>query len=234
MKIENKNDYNKMLDILRQKSAGQDYINFSYRVVKTNKEIIGVRTPDLKKLAKEIYKDSHDKLFEFGENKIYEEVMIKGFVLCLHKDEDYVFPRLLKLAEVFDSWAEVDLNSGLKCIKGTKEDFNFFCGLLKSDKEFVVRLGIVVLMKFFINDYNGVLSALDVVNCDKYYVNMAVAWLISEILIKNSQNATEIMQKIIKNHHFNKFIINKGIQKACESYRIDEDIKQELRKLKIK
>ena len=233
MNIENQNDYKTLLSVLEKKSAGKDFIDFSNRIIKTQKQIIGVRTPELKKLAKEIFKGSHDALFELGENKFYEEVIVKGLVLCLHKDSDYVFPRFEKLANCYDSWAEVDLTARLKCVKGTSKDFDFFCKLLESDKEFVVRLGVVVLMKSFINDYERVLSVLDGVKCDKYYVNMAIAWLISEILIKNSQNAPEIMQKIIKNHHFNNFIINKGIQKSCESFRIDEKTKQELRKLKV-
>ncbi|MBQ7466808.1 MAG: DNA alkylation repair protein [Clostridia bacterium] len=233
MNIENQNDYKTLLSVLEKKSAGKDFIDFSSKIIKTEKQIIGVRTPELKKLAKEIFKDSHDTLFELGDNKFYEEVIIKGLVLCFHKESDYVFPRLKKLANCYDCWAEVDLTASLKCVKGNDQDFDFFCKLLESDKEFVVRLGVVGLMKFFINDYERVLSVLDGVKCDKYYVNMAIAWLISEILIKNSQNAPEIMQKIIKNHHFNNFIINKGIQKACESFRIDEKTKQELRKLKV-
>ena len=234
MNIENQKDYDNMIELLRTKSAGQDFVDFSYKIIKTQKQIVGVRTLELKKLAKEIYKGKHDKLFELGDDKIYEEVMIKGFVLCLHKDSEYVFPRLVKLAQCFDCWAEVDLNAGLKCVNGAEDNYDFFCSLLASDKEFVVRLGVVGLMKFFLGEYERVLTALDKIKCDKYYVNMAISWLISEILIKNSQNAKEIMQKIIKNHHFNEFIINKGIQKACESFRIDAEIKDKLRKLKTK
>ncbi len=234
MNIENQSDYEKFLLLLKQKCADQAFIDFSRKIINTQKQIIGVRTPELKKIAKEIFKGNHERLFELGDNSAFEEVMIKGFVLCLHKDPEYVFPRLVKLAEVFDSWAEVDLNAGMKCVKGTKNDYDFFCSLLSSDKEFVVRLGVVGLMKFFLDDYERVLTDIDKVDCDKYYVNMAIAWLISEILIKNSQNAVEIAQKIIKNHHFNVFVINKGIQKACESRRIDENIKQKLKELKIK
>jgi len=77
-------------------------------------------------------------------------------------------------------------------------------------------------------------GAVGGVKCEKYYVEMAIAWLISEIMIKNTQNAIEIMQKIIKNMQLNKFIINKSIQKACESYRIEQKIKYKLKEMKIK
>lgn len=116
------------------------------------------------------------------------------------------------------------------------ENYQYLVDLLKNDSEFVIRCGIVGLLKYFIGeDYLwAAINAVDSIKCNKYYVNMAISWLISEVLIKNPQKAYKIMQKIIKNNHFNSFIINKSIQKACESFRINNELKNKLRELKVR
>ena len=115
-------------------------------------------------------------------------------------------------------------------------DFLYFKKLLLSDKPFVVRFGIVAMMKYFIDEkfLEKTIHALNEIKISDYYIDMAIAWLISEIIVKNPQNALENMQKILKINHFNKFVINKAIQKSNESYRIDTKIKEKIRELKVK
>lgn len=227
-----------MLSSLRALSAGSDFIEFTKKIVKTQKEIIGVRTIDIRKLAKQISKCDHDALFKFGSNLSYEEVLIKGIVLAHEKDFDLVRPHLDELINVFDSWAEVDMIcSSLAFVKGNEiKVFEYFSKLLQSPKRFACRFGVIGLMKYFLaeNMLDKVLILLDNAACDDYYVEMGIAWLISEILIKYSKKAIENMKKIEKNYHFSKFVVNKAIQKATESYRIDQTLKTKLRTLKQK
>lgn len=236
MEIITKQDYENFVKFLKEKSAVEDFVLFSQKIIKTNKPMIGVRTPELRKLAKEIYKQNHSGLFHYDFGN-FEESLIKGLVLAQYKEFDKVEKPLTKLINSFDSWGEVDMVcSNLAFVKNDKEKARqYFYSLVKSEKEFVCRFGVVALMKYFLdeNEIENTFKQLDTIICDKYYVEMAIAWLISEVLIKNPQKAPENMQKIIKNHHFNKFIINKGIQKGCESYRIDDQTKQKLREMKI-
>ena len=237
MRITNKKEYDQFIQILRGLSAGQEFIDFQRKIVKTQKEIVGVRTPELRKMAKQISREPHDAIFEYGQNNIFEEVLLKGFLIGKEKDFEKGVALFEKLAMSFDSWAEVDMIcSNLAFVKNNENlSFKFFSKLLKSDHEFICRSGVVGLMKCFLSEDQicTTLNALDEVECDKYYVNMAIAWLISEIIVQNPQNAEKNMQNIIKNHHFNRFIINKSIQKAIESYRIDKQLKDKLREMKI-
>lgn len=239
MEIKTKNDYDRLIDMLFKMSSGADFIMFAKKTVNTSNEIIGVRAPELRSLAKKISKVDHEGLFKYGQNRYYEEILLRGLVIAFEKD----FKMATKLLDEFyiniDNWAIVDMVAcGLSFVKNVdkKISYNYFKGLLKSDHEFTIRFGVVCLMKYFLEEeyIDDVILALAAINCDKYYVSMAIAWLMSELLIKNPQNALENMQKIIKINHFNAFVINKSIQKACESYRIDMELKNKLKGLKIK
>lgn len=233
-------DYNKFVARLYELSSGEEFIAFQKKIIATSKTIIGVRTPELRTLAKEIYKSRHSGLYDHFKGESFEETLVYGFVVASEKDRDEAIKRLNKLYSKLDNWAEVDMIVGsLSFAKNKKykaENYEYFKDLLKQDEEFIVRFGVVALMKYYLDEENieDVFQALYAVKCDKYYVNMAIAWLIFEVLVKNPQNAIKIMQKIIKNSHFNSFIINKSIQKACESYRIDAQIKSKLKEMKIK
>lgn len=238
MEIKTQKDYQNLIESLRALSAGSDFIAFSKKIIKTQKEIIGVRTNEIRKLASQISKCEHDALFDYGDDVTYEEVLIKGMVLAKEKDFSAVKARLNALIDTFDSWAEVDMIcSSLAFVKGSREQVReYFAELVRSEKQFVCRFGIVGMMKYFLseNELDGTLSLLNEIGNHDYYSEMALAWLISEILIKYPQNAVKNIKKIEKNCNFSKFVLNKGIQKATESYRIDKNLKAQLRELKQK
>lgn len=238
MEIMTEKDYVKFLARLKEMSDGQTFVDFQKRIVNTNKTVLGVKAGNLRKFANEIYHEKHDGLFLFGKNDIFEEVIVKGLVIAKYKDVDEAIEKLNELSECFDSWAETDMICSKFCFFKNNEEklFEYFSKLAKSKKEFVSRFGIVCLMKYFLDDecVERVFEVLDDVVCGKYYVDMAISWLICEVLVKKPQNAVENMQKIIKNCHFNYFIINKSIQKATESFRIDMETKNKLREMKRK
>lgn len=235
MNIKSREDYKKLISYLESGSKGQAFIDFQNRIIKTGKRIIGNETPFLRKLAKELLKNEYEGLFKYGNDNIFEITLLKGFILAGRKDN--IFKELNELILTMDCWAEVDMIlSSLKCVKYFEsEAYDFFSGLLCSDKEFVIRSGVIGFMKYFLDEKYilDVFSLLNNIKCEYYYVDMAISWLISEYLVKNPQNAVKNMQKIIKNYQFNKFIINKSIQKARESKRISDETKRELNGLKV-
>lgn len=234
MKIQTIQDYNNLMNLLRSKSDGADYINFQKKIINTQKEIIGVRSPVLREISKSIDKNSF-ALLTFGDNKIYEEVLVKGFFIAKQSDFVLATSMLDDLLPQFDTWAETDaICCNLNFVKKNKQlSYNYFANLTKSNLEFVCRFGIVCLMKYFItDDFYPLITLLNDIKCDKYYVNMAISWLLCEILVKNPQNTVSIMKTIINNYNFSDFVINKAIQKATESFRLDTISKTELRKLK--
>lgn len=234
MEIKTKEDFNLLVARLVAASKGECYAASSKNITRTKLPVIGVATPGIRALAKEVSVNS--PYLESHANDYYETLLMWGFVLGKIKDRELGVAKLEEYISLIDSWALVDQTlPSLKFITGTENDFELFGQMLNSDKEFVVRYGVIGMMKHFIGQdhIERTLEALYQVKCDKYYVNMAVAWLLSEVIIKNPQNGMKIMQKIIKNHHFNKFIINKAIQKARESYRLGQEYKQKLNEIKI-
>ena len=102
---------------------------------------------------------------------------------------------------------------------------------LKFNNPYTIRFGVIILLDYFLDDgFNeNVINALLNVKSEHYYVNMAIAWFISVALVKQY----DTMIKYIENKLFPKFVHNKAIQKAKESFRISSDVKVYLNTLKI-
>jgi len=230
---------NQLINILKSKKEDDKFIQFQKKIINTKLEIIGVKVPNLRKLAKEIFKTGEEVEFNNKTNKYFECVVLEGFLIAFEKDKEKLKQKLKSFFKKMDNWAVVDMVcSGLVCFKKQtdKTDFEYFKSLLLEAHLFTVRFGIVCLIKFFseakFNDI--VFDALNLVKCGEYYVDMAISWLISEIIIKNVQKAEEIVEKIKLINNFNTFIVNKSVDKVCDSYRVDVKIKEKLKEMKIK
>lgn len=197
-------------------------------------DIIGVRVPVLREYAKELYKNNKLSEIKIG-NKYYEELVIQGMIIGFQTKEpiEEVIKQIKEFVPKINSWAVCDVFcAGLKITKKyPKEIFNLIQGYLKSEKEYELRFAIVMLLDYYINDeyIDKVLQILNNVKSDKYYVQMASAWAISICLIKYYEKTILFLEKC----KLDKFTYNRAIQKAIESYRIKDDKKQELRKMKI-
>ena len=212
------------------------YREFSKKLIPdTAYEIMGVRTPLIKKIAKSAVLDGTYKTFINEKHFYYEEFMLHGLILGLLKEN---FNEITDLFEQFlphiDNWAICDTTvAGMKIFSKNKpEILNKIKIWLASDRPYTVRVGIVSLLDFFTTpEYtHEILSLLDGVCSDNYYVNMAASWLLSVLLIKDYSVA---VQAFIK-PRYNKFIHNKALQKATESFRLAEDKKSYLKSLKLK
>lgn len=230
------------IDILKElyKIKQDDiFISFQEKIINTKLKVIGVKIPDLRKLAKEILKKNICVEFNSRTDKYFECVTLEGFLISQEKDKQKLKQSLMAYYEKMDNWAVVDMVcSSLGALKKekTKDDFEYFKSLLITGKPFIVRFGIVGFLKYFSEaKYNdSVLDALNNIKCGDYYVDMAIAWLISEIIIKNPQNALKIMQKIKLINNLNRFIVNKSVQKCLESFRLNKEIKEKLKEMRIK
>jgi len=228
-----------LIEILESKKEDLKFKNFQEKIINTKLEVVGVKIPELRNLAKQICKKDEDVKFNHQTGKYFECVVLEGFLIAFEKDKKILKEKLENFFIKMDNWAVVDMVvSGMNAFKKsvTIDDFNYFKSLLVSKNKFIVRFGIVCFLKFFSDKkYNDdVIKALETIDCGEYYVDMAIAWLISEIIIKNSQKAIKIMEKVRVINNFNQFIVNKSVQKVCDSYRVSEEIKNELRKMKVK
>ena len=197
--------------------------------------IIGVRIPVLRNYAKKLSKQENIKEYIFfNKTKYYEEVMLQGMLIGLTKNSD--IKETLTMLENFipkiDNWAVCDICcAGLKVVNKNKEVFwKFIQKYLKSKKEFELRFAIVMMLDYFIDEkyVDNVLTILDNIKHEAYYVKMAVAWTISVAFVKFQAKT----MKYLKNSNMDDWTYNKSLQKICESLRVDKGTKEKIKKMK--
>lgn len=203
----------------------------------TDKEILGVRIPNLRKLAKEIVKEGNwEKLIEESQDKYFEEILLQGLCIAYSKkalEEKYIYMK--KIIPKMDSWAMTDTFTPTLKVKDNELEnyWNFIIPYTKSKKEFEVRFSIISMLDYYVReDYvEKVIETLNSIKHDGYYVKMAIAWTLAEIGIKFNDI---LMNYLNSENNLDKFTFNKTLQKMIESYRISDKQKDILRKMKIK
>lgn len=218
--------------------AEEDYKIFNSKLIKTNYPALGIRIPKLRALAKKLGKEPNiiTEYLDKPSLEYYESIILYGMTMSYVKEltvED-VFRYLDKLILKFDNWAHVDcVTSEIKFLSKHREKVLEHYLHLKSDEgEFTKRFFIILLLSFYIDDeyIDRVLSLLSKIPEGQYYVDMAIAWTLSVTLVKFYDKTLPLLKK----KQFSKFVHNKAIQKARESYRISPETKEYLNTLKIK
>lgn len=201
----------------------------------TKKKMLGIRVPLLRKLAQKIVKEYDWKAFlKQADEKCFEEVLLQGLVIGYAKMElDEKLEYTKWFVPKIDSWAISDTFCPTLKIKpkDLPKVWDFLLPYLHSNQEFDVRFAVIMMLDYYITDeyVDSVLEKLDGITHDGYYVKMAVAWTIAEIGIKYHAKA---MDYLMHENHLDKFTFNKALQKMRESYRIDEEQKEILKKMK--
>lgn len=220
-----------------QALAESDYKRFNEKIISTNYEVLGIRMPALKALAKELATDPEVETYlEQAEFTTYEHILLYGLVVSQLKKVplEKIFRHLDPLILKFDNWAHVDtVISALKIFgKHSNEVLSHFLPLKTHKGEFTKRVFVIVLMDYFLNDtyIDIALKHMTEVPQGQYYVDMAIAWAISVGLIKFYDKTLPLLEQ----QKFSKFVHNKSIQKARESYRVTPERKEFLNSLKIK
>ena len=212
-----------------------DYKKFNSGIIPTKQKMLGVRLPLLRKLAKKIIKDDAESFINADKQNIYEMIMLEGIVLSyLNKPFSELLPLIENYLSKTDNWAQVD--SVIQNFKSVKKEKDFALKVikkwLKSNNEFIVRAGIVMLMSYYIENDNleMIFSLSENIKHEGYYVYMANAWIISVCMIKFPEKTTEFF----KNNNLDDKTHNKAIQKSMESYRVSKEDKEIIKKLKRK
>lgn len=207
------------------------YREFNSKII-TQKDypMIGVRLPEIKKYAKQLMKEN--TLPEF-EDKYYEEVLLHGFCIGRYK---CAFSEKIKLIEDFlpliNDWSICDsFVSSLKDIAKHKDEYlPYVKKYLKDEKEFYQRYGFVVLLNYY-KEEKYLKEIFRFIRSEKYngyYSKMASAWLLSYMFMFYYDETMEF----VKGNKIDEFVLLKGIQKAIDSYRLSDEKKDELRKLR--
>jgi len=218
-------EFNKYLESIKR----EDKIDFTKRIVNTNMKVLGIDIPTLRNISKEIAKGNYMSYLDFKNNKYYENTIINVCLINLIKDFEIKKKYLNNL--YIDNWSTCDILTFK--IKGLeKEYWKLSEEYLKSKDAFKRRVGIRILFSYKNTDYvDKVFETIDkFYDEEEYYVNMAIAWLVCELMIYNRDKTL----KYLENHHLNKFTINKAISKCRDSYRVSKEDKELLVKYRMK
>lgn len=227
----NENTYFDFINYLKEISE-EEYKNFHKKLCITKYEILGIRLPILRKLAKEISKTNYIEFFKLCKKKYYEEIMIILLITSQIKEEKEFYKYFKEHIKLIDNWALCDtFCNSIKIVEKYPEKYFKECLKLSlNEKEFISRVGLITILFHFIEEKNldEIFNILNKIDSNKYYINMAQAWLVCEIYIKHPTEGL----KYIKNNNLNKFIHNKSISKIRDSYRIKKEEKEMLNTLK--
>ena len=192
---------------------------------------IGVRVPDVRKLAKAIYKEGdYEEFLSDLPHKYYDENMLHGLILSEFKDYDKCVEYVEKFLPYVDNWAVCDIMSP-KVFKKHKDEFiTKVKEWSASSDTYTCRFGMEMLMSHYLDDdyRSEYLEIPAAVVSEEYYVNMMIAWFYATALAKQWDTTV----KIIEDNRLGVWTHNKTIQKARESYRITDEQKEYLKSLK--
>ena len=210
------------------------YKDFTASLIPTvDKEtIIGVRSPALRQLAKELDQDQVQEFLDTLPHTYYEENNLHAFLIGRIKDYSQCIQRVEDFLPYIDNWATCDsLATPIfkKHLDQVKEKVYIW---LEDEHEYTVRYAIGVLMRYYLDEAFDSIYLDWVQNIDKdtYYINMMRAWYFATALAKQEKATYPIFEKEL----LDVWTHNKAIQKCIESRRISNDLKQKLRVLKRK
>ncbi|WP_455714244.1 DNA alkylation repair protein, partial [Anaerosporobacter sp.] len=206
MKSINEIEQNKDIRAKIEELSEPEYQVFTSKLLPGVSNIIGVRLPKLRKIAKEIAKGDWRTYLEYASDESYEEIMLQGMVIGYVKGSlQERIPFIEKFVEKIDNWSVCDsFCSGLKVTKIYSEEMWLFLqSFFQMQGEFEVRFGVVMLLNYYLDEayIEPVCKIFDTIRHDGYYVKMAVAWAISINYVK----FPEAMETYLKRNKLDDF-----------------------------
>lgn len=195
--------------------------------------VIGVRTPELKKIAKEMKTEGQaDEFLASLPHRYFEENQLHAFILSLEKDFDKALSETDVFLSYVDNWATCDQTSPAVFVKNAERLLPYIENWLASGETYRTRFAVLCLMRYFLDgrfkpEYLDKIVSL---RPGEYYIDMMRAWYFATALAKQ-YDAT---LPVLKERRLDVFTHNKTIRKACESFRVPDERKNELKKLVLK
>lgn len=191
--------------------------------------IIGVRTPDMRKIAKEVFNSPEkDEFLKELPHKYYEENLVHFFIIAMIKDFDECIEKVDEFLPYVDCWPVSDQATPKSFKKNHAKLLPYIKNWIASDHVYTARFGIRMLMNEFLDDdfKDEYLELVASKEGDDYYLKMMVAWYFATALAKKYDESV----KYIEERKLSDWIHKKAIQKAVESYRVTDEHKEHLKK----
>ena len=213
----------------------QKYRDFQSKLIPTidSDTVIGVRTPELRKYAKQLAKQNDISNFLNDlPHQYFDENQLHAFIISEIKDYEQCIKEVCRFLPYVDNWATCDQMSPKVFKKHRQELLEYVKEWICSEETYTIRFAIGMLMEHFLEEdfdleYPEIVAN---VRSEEYYVNMMTAWYFATALAKQY----EAVLPFIENHRLDNWTHNKAIQKSVESYRITAEQKEYLKSLKVK
>lgn len=222
------------MNVINELQSLQDlkYRDFQSNLIPTidQSTIIGVRMPDLRKLAKKFDEKQAQIFMKDLPHTYYEENMLHSILISNMKNYDDCINHLERFLPFVDNWAVCDCISPKIFTKNTDVLIDKIKLWAQSSYSYTVRVAICLLMKYFLDEKFKVeyLNVATQIKSEEYYVNMMVAWFFATALAKQWDDVIFVLEDNL----LDEWTHNKTIQKARESFRITPEQKQYLKSLK--
>jgi 3-methyladenine DNA glycosylase AlkD len=193
--------------------------------------IIGVRTPDMRKIAKEVFNsDLKDGFLAELPHRYYEENLVHFFVVALIKDFDECIEAVEAFLPYIDCWPVSDQATPKSFKKQHERLLPYIRKWIASEHVYTARFGIRMLMNEYLGDdfREEYLSLVASKQGEDYYLRMMVAWYFATALAKRYDESV----RYIEEKKLDEWVHKKAIQKALESYRVTEEHKVYLKSLR--
>ena len=199
--------------------------------------VLGIRVPDLRKLAARIAKDGWEAYLDTADTYYMEERMLQGMVLgCIRPDADIevYLHRVTCFVWNINSWSVCDtfkFGGGKRFIEANKDRlWEYLKTWMRAEGEYEIRFGVVMAMQYFIDEEHieELFSLYNAIRHEGYYVRMGVAWALSVCFVRFPERTLEYL----KQNTLDNFTYNKALQKIIESYRVDAGTKDVIRAMK--
>lgn len=225
-----------MIEAIREElrqSADKEYKRFQESLIPGLTTMMGVRMPQLRKMAKKIAGGDYAAFLEKADDTCYEELMLQGIVIGYAKMEREEQTRALEhFLPKINNWAICDCS----CItykfmrKDTSYWFAFLERYLNSEREYEIRFALVSMLDHFVTEeyIDRLLNIFNHIDSHAYYVQMAAAWAVSVCYVKFPEKTAAFLQT----DTLDTFTHNKSIQKIRESYKVSKEEKDRLLKWK--
>lgn len=212
--------------------AEPEYQKFSASLLPGVENILGVRIPKLRVIAKRIAKENWKEFLEDAKDDSFEEILLQGLVIGYAKaNPTEIITALDTFLPKIDNWSVCDSTAmTLKAAKDHPAYFGYAQSCIAEETEFSVRFGLVLLMSHFVSDeyIESVLETIENAKLTGYYAKMAAAWAVSVCYVKYPERT----EGWLSSAKLDDWTFNKSIQKIKESLRVSEEDKLRLDSMK--
>lgn len=217
--------------------AEPEYQVFSSRLLPGTTNILGVRLPKLRKIAKQLAKKDWREYVKKAEDEYFEETMLQGMtlgyvVVSNHKEVEELLCYITEYVYKINNWSICDsFCSGLKFVKQYKAMvWNYLQNYFYSEHEYEIRFAVVMTINYYIEEsyLQHIFKLFDNILKEAYYARMAVAWAVSMCFVKYPEET----MVYLKNNKLDKETYLKSLQKICESLKVDKETKRIIKEMK--